>query len=425
MSGNKVVMAMLFVLCLVPVERVSGGSLRGLHFLQTPSDTTARRGEEVILQCSAGPRDSVTDCGWTRDGLGLSMDHMTRYTMRGCNLHIQPLQLEDEGSYKCQVGGHGMEPILSPPATLQVMVEPGRPSILEAREGDWVEVEQGDELLLTCESHGGRPHAEIQWKDKNDSPVMGNAVEHVTRIGNTNSFKTVSVLRFNPLEPMTVTCTAHSEGFPEVRRSRDLMVQLRKKVEEEEVTVRNGDNIQLTCGTDTGIYKWFLNDREVEGETGNTLDIEDFTGDYDNSVVKCLQEKFGGESRLLKLVRLKLERQPPRRTSRNNVEEPEDEGSGVEQNIEIVTSSSGKKKTVFTCVAELEEDTAPQFVWVNGRLERQAATARDTQGRGYKCKLVKGGMKKVKQMEKKLKGMAKDLRKFSKILSGFTAPNKS
>jgi len=62
---------------------------------------------------------------------------------------------------------------------------------------------------------------------------------------------------------------------------------------------------------------------------------------------------------------------------------------------------------------------------VNGRLERQAATARDTQGRGYKCKLVKGGMKKVKQMEKKLKGMAKDLRKFSKILSGFTAPNKS
>jgi len=417
MSGNKVVMAMLFVLCLVRVERVSGGSLRGLHFLQTPSDTTARRGEEVILQCSAGPRDSVTDCGWTRDGLGLSMDHMTRYTMRGCNLHIQPLQLEDEGSYKCQVGGHGMEPILSPPATLQVMVEPGRPSILEAREGDWVEVEQGDELLLTCESHGGRPHAEIQWKDKEGNFVMGNAEEHVTRIGNTNSFKTVSKLRFNPLIPMTVTCTAHSEGFPDVRRSRDLMVQLRKKVEEEVVTLKTGESVRLTVDEIWPSYTWFLNDREVEGETRNTLDIEDFSGDYDNSVVKCLVEKFGGESRLLKLVRLKHDPTPAIREPRTNLEEEAEIETG-----NAVTAARRGKKTMFTCISEQENEVGePQYVWVKGRLERKITTASDADGRDYKCKVVTGGVKKAKYMEKTLKQMSKSLRKFSKTMKQFAS----
>merc|ERR1712226_1210902 len=97
--------------------------------------------------------------------------------------------------------------------------------------------------------------------------ILGHAQEHITRIQHTNTFKTVSTLRFNPLQPMVVTCTAHSEAFPEVVR-----------------------------------------------ETENPLNIEDFTSEYDNSVVKCLQEKVNGEVRILKQFRLTLDtstRKPP------------------------------------------------------------------------------------------------------------------
>merc|ERR1712107_142507 len=168
--------------------------------------------------------------------------------------------------------------------------------------GDWVEVDQGEELLLTCESQGGRPHAELQWRDAEGQRVFGHVQEHITRIGASYTFKTVSTLRFNPLHPMAVTCTAHSEAFTKVASSRPLTVQLRR--EEEEVKLREGGSVRLQLPENQGPYKWLLNDREVPGETGNFLDIEDFTTDYHNSVVKCIQEKFGGEARLLKVVRL-------------------------------------------------------------------------------------------------------------------------
>ena len=140
---------------------------------------------------------------------------------------IDPVQGSDEGSYVCLVKTSTSQ-MESRPASLEVLVEPGVPSILEAREGDWVEVDQGEELLLTCESQGGRPHAELQWRDAEGQRVFGHVQEHITRIGASSTFKTVSTLRFNPLHPMAVTCTAHSEAFTKVASSRPLTVQLRR-----------------------------------------------------------------------------------------------------------------------------------------------------------------------------------------------------
>merc|ERR1711990_1058400 len=182
----------------------------------------------------------------------------SRHWLEGCSLVIDPVQGSDEGSYVCSV----------------------KPSNLEAREGDWVEVDQGEELLLTCESQGGRPHAELQWRDAEGQRVFGHVQEHITRIGSSPTFKTVSTLRFNPLQPMVVTCTAHSEAFTKVASSRPLTVQLRRKVEEEEVKVRIGANTELSCSHQGGIFKWTLNSKEIEGETGNILSIEDFTADF-------------------------------------------------------------------------------------------------------------------------------------------------
>jgi len=327
---------------------------------------------------------------------------------------IDPVQGSDEGSYVCSVKTSNSQ-LESRAASLEVLVEPGVPSILEAREGDWVEVDQGDELLLTCESQGGRPHAELQWRDAEGQRVFGHVQEHVTRIGSSHTFKTVSTLRFNPLHPMEVTCTAHSEAFTKVASSRPLTVQLRRKVEEEEVKLREGGSVRLQLAENSGPYKWLLNDREVQGETSNFLVIEDFTPDYHNSVVKCIQEKFGGEARVLKIVRLVHDTK--------NTEEDEDD-LDIQDDQPAVAADDNMRRRLFTCVSDSEEGASgsPQYVWVEGRLETRVTKTKDENGRKYKCTLLPGGLKKVKKIEKKLKVMSKDLKRFSRTLKKFTAP---
>merc|ERR1712018_524361 len=323
---GKVAMVLEVLAALLPMERVEGGTVRSAYFINTPKNQTATQGERVVMGCEVAPRSSITSCIWSNSGIEVPMD--SRHWLEGCSLVIDPVQGSDEGSYVCSVETSNSQ-LESRAASLEVLVEPGVPSILEARDGDWVKVDQGDELLLTCESQGGRPHAELQWRDAEGQRVFGHVQEHVTRIGSSPTFKTVSTLRFNPLQPMAVTCTAHSEAFSKVTSSRPLTVQLRRKVEEEEVKLREGGSVRLQLAENSGPYKWLLNDREVKGETSNFLVIDDFTPDYHNSVVKCIQEKFGGEARVLKIVRLLHDTSPddrkPRLHNIKNTDEDEDD----------------------------------------------------------------------------------------------------
>merc|ERR1712130_1078799 len=241
-----------------------------------------------------------------------------------------------------------------------------------------------------------------------------------TRIGSSSTFKTVSTLRFNPLHPMEVTCTAHSEAFTKVASSRPLTVQLRRKEEEEEVKLREGGSVRLQLAENRGPYKWLLNDREVQGETSNFLVIEDFTPDYHNSVVKCIQEKFGGEARVLKIVRLLHDTSPedrkPRLHNIKNTDEGEDDRD-IQDDQPAVAADDNMRRRLFTCVSDSEDGTSgsPEYVWVEGRLETRVTKAKDENGRGYKCTLLPGGLKKVKVM-------SKDLKRFSRTLKKFTAP---
>ena len=404
-------------LLLLPLLQVEGKTLKLKpkssnekeipQIVANPSDASVIRGERVVLECEAAPRSSVRSCSWSKSGAEISLD--SRHWLEGCSLVIDPVQGSDEGSYICSVKTSNSQ-LESKAASLEVMVEPGVPSILEAREGDWVEVDQGEELLLTCESQGGRPHAELQWRDAEGQRVFGHVQEHITRIGTSPTFKTVSTLRFNPLQPMVVTCTAHSEAFTKVASSRPLTVQLRRKVEEEEVKLREGGSVRIELTENRGPYKWLLNDREVEGETGNFLVIEDFTPDYHNSVVKCIQEKFGGEARVLKIVRLLHDTSPEngKPTSRDYTLQDQPASQGVK---------AGKQ--IFTCISHDDEAGLPEYIWVDGSL--QTRTAKDGDGNRYRCTVVPGGLKKVKLMERKMRAMAKDLRRFSKTLRHFNS----
>ena len=421
---GKVAMVLVVLAALLPMERVEGGTVRSAYFINTPKNQTATQGERVVMGCEVAPRSSITSCSWSNSGVEVSMD--SRHWLEGCSLVIDPVQGSDEGSYVCSVKTSNSQ-LESRAASLEVLVEPGVPSILEARDGDWVEVDQGEELLLTCESQGGRPHAELQWRDAEGQRVFGHVQEHVTRIGSSPTFKTVSTLRFNPLQPMAVTCTAHSEAFTKVASSRPLTVQLRRKVEEEEVKLREGGSVRLQLAENRGPYKWLLNDREVQGETSNFLVIEDFTPDYHNSVVKCIQEKFGGEARVLKIVRLLHDTSPedrkPRLHNIKNTDEDEDDRD-IQDDQPAVAADDNMRRRLFTCVSDSEDGVSgsPEYVWVEGRLETRVTKAKDENGRRYKCTLLPGGLKKVKKIEKKLKVMSKDLKRFSRTLKKFTAP---
>merc|ERR1712107_562983 len=61
---------------------------------------------------------------------------------------------------------------------------------------------------------------------------------------------------------------------------------------------------------------------------------------------------------------------------------------------------------------------------VNGRLEKRVKKGKGKQekGKALKCKLVPGGVRKVKAMEKKLKAISKDLKRFSRILVQYSSP---
>merc|ERR1712107_542993 len=195
------------------------------------------------------------------------------------------------------------------------------------------------------------------WRDAEGQRVFGHVQEHITRIGASSTFKTVSTLRFNPLHPMAVTCTAHSEAF---------------------------------------------------------------ATEYHNSVVKCIQEKFGGEARLLKVVRFIEDN-----SLTLNTKEDENEDLDIQDDQPATAGDQKLKKRLFTCVSDSEDaDNAgsPKYVWVEGRLETRVASAKDDKGHTYKCTLLPGGLKKVKQIEKKLKVMSMDLKRFSRTLRKSTAP---
>ena len=119
----------------------------------------------------------VGDCQWTRDGFALGTDktlpELPRYRMETCDLVIDPVLPLDEGLYQCQVGGaRGVAPVASEVAGISVNCEPGRPYIVQAREGEELEVGAGEEVELHCQSQGGKPPAEIQWWDTDTGSRM-------------------------------------------------------------------------------------------------------------------------------------------------------------------------------------------------------------------------------------------------------------
>merc|ERR1719188_2106106 len=160
------------------------------------------------------------------------------------------------------------------------------------------------------------------------------------------------------------------------RRRRRRKRRMRRKGEEEEVKVKIGANAELSCSQQGGTFKWTLNSNEIEGETGNILSIEDFTADFENSVVRCLQEKVNGETRILRQFKLLTEKAEGKEGSQVRkpiqLQQTSEPGLQYDQPAQIASEKPTASGNIFTCVSEGEEDTdEAEYVWLNGRLEKK------------------------------------------------------
>ena len=292
------------------------GGPTGQYFLSTPQNTTVTAGQHVRLSCSIS--NLVGTCQWTRDGFALGTDRnlavFPRYLMAGerddvCDLIIDPVLPIDEGEYQCQVSGRdGMGPISSPSVTLSVNSEPGNTHIVQAREEDVMEVKKGEEVELQCESQGGRPPAEIQWWDGEGGRIVSDVTEHVKRMEDRKTFKTVSTLKFRPSAEQKIKCSAHNDAFSTGKVSNPLEIRFKGHPKVEVKELDDGDSLKIFCNNDRISehmkFKWFINDVEIFSETQNMLEIQQFSKSYDKSKVKCVVKDRNGEDEIVRVVEL-------------------------------------------------------------------------------------------------------------------------
>ncbi|XP_069957739.1 irregular chiasm C-roughest protein-like isoform X3 [Cherax quadricarinatus] len=141
------------------------------HFATQPTPQTAVVGSTVVFPCRV--INKVGHLQWTKDGFGLGTERdlfgFSRYAMIGSDdegdfsLRIQPVLLEDDGLYQCQVSASdGVPGIRSQGARLTVYVPPDPPKVTPPT----LTATAGVPTTVRCESSGGRPAPEVQWVDE-------------------------------------------------------------------------------------------------------------------------------------------------------------------------------------------------------------------------------------------------------------------
>jgi hypothetical protein len=207
------------------------------QFLEEPTDITVVAGQQVELPCSVQYKEGLLQ--WTKNGFGLGVSRdlpgYPGYSMAGqdpvlqWNLVLDSVGLQDDGVYQCQVGAAAdNEPIRSVAASLTVLVPPGQPALVRGRaEGPGrarleVEGEEGEELLLTCTSEGGRPAGEITWRDEAGHLVLTDTDTSTHKMGD-KSWRTVSRIRLRlgfDDRDRTILCHVTSHISPEPLEAR-------------------------------------------------------------------------------------------------------------------------------------------------------------------------------------------------------------
>ena len=428
------------LLTLPCIAKIAEGGPTGQYLTISPENVTVSEGQSARIKCSVGNR--VGTCQWTRDGFALgterSLPEFARYRMDGgsddvCDLVIEPVMPLDEGEYQCQVSGYrGVKGISSPKVRLDVNCEPGKPYIVQAKDGDKVEVDEGEEVELHCQSQGGRPPAEIQWWDGEGNRIDGAGIrdtslqEFATKMQDKKTWLTVSILKIVPKSPMVLKCTVFNDAFPSLKESESIQVTFKGYQAAEVRKFTENETFELKCeeGTpppDTK-YKWIINGNEIPGETENSLKIVQINDSYDDSKIKCTIENQNGESEVQRVFRLlytSSEKHIIKQTSIfKNTINGNHKKKRNKKKVKPVKNDA-KRKMVFTCVAEEETSAEPKYVWIKGKLEKSMVAEGDGDQK-FKCTVIEGGYDKIKQMANNMKGISRKMKRFTKSLNHIT-----
>jgi len=357
--------------------------LVGAGFLETPSSLTVTAAEPARLECRVSDPSS---CHWTVEGRPLEASP-PRVALTSCSLAFSHTLPSDGGEYVCLAG-----PQPSPPATLRVVAPPGVPHITQGRHGEVLEVARGVALQLDCQSLGGQPPAELEWRMEGVGVNRHQVTEHVKRIGESQTWRTISTFTFHPQEVTRVTCEATSAQFPSPKVSQPLEVRVRFRPRVEVMVnqdvVREGDSFEVSCKSrafpqEVG-YKWFFNGAELENEVNNTLLVEEINRMYNDADISCLvenEEGLGEGSTSLDVHYAPTILLHPR--------------SQIARRKDNVT---------FHCVAE--GNPVPQYLWTRGRQEslvqagkqNLSLVATEKTEATYRCQVFSDGNELVKSL---------------------------
>ncbi|XP_070242853.1 kin of IRRE-like protein 2 [Bos mutus] len=274
---------------LVPVLLVLSFCLRGRaglapHFLQQPEDQAVLLGDEARLPCALGDYRGLVQ--WTKDGLALGGERdlpgWSRYWISGNaasgqhDLHIRPVELEDQASYECQATQAGLR---SRPAQLHVLVPPDPPQVLG---GPSVSLVAGVPANLTCRSRGdAHPTPELLWF--RDGVRLDGAIFRQTPLKEGTIGSVESILSLTPSshdDGATLVCRARSQALP---AGKDTAVTLSLQyppvvtLSAEPQTVQEGEKVTFLCQATaqppvTG-YRWAKGGSPVLGARGPMLEI--------------------------------------------------------------------------------------------------------------------------------------------------------
>ncbi|KAM9224894.1 kin of IRRE-like protein 2 [Dugong dugon] len=254
------------------------------HFLQQPEDLVVLLGDEARLPCALGAYKGVVQ--WTKDGLALGGERdlpgWSRYWISGNtasgqhNLHIRPVELEDEALYECQATQAGLR---SRPAQLHILVPPEAPQVLG---GPAVSLVAGVPANLTCRSRGdARPTPELLWF--RDGVQLDGATFRQTLLKEGTTGPVESTLSLTPSsqdDGATLVCRARSQALP-TGRDTAIMLSLQYApvvtLSAAPQTLQEGEKVTFLCQAMaqppvTG-YRWAKGGSPVLGARGPRLEV--------------------------------------------------------------------------------------------------------------------------------------------------------